>query len=542
MKYNLGCGFDYRRNWINVDCSPAVGADVVHDLLSFPWPFPDDSADEIVLSYVLEELFMAWPACLEVFREVYRIAKPDCLVAVRLQDTGFSGGQIRSAIPPKFLESLDLVRCEHAVSNDAPTTAHALTLQVDFAIQTVTQALDDPWSKKLDKGEISYADAQEAARSFINVVKSADVLMRAKKPFAPGRSLREKQVLVVRRLGGLGDVLMALSAFRAVKAVANIPIVFETKAEYADFVRLCPHVDAIISSPADVPEWLKTLPPEDIRFVDWSAIRFGLSQRHEVDAFLQVLGIFPPDHAKGLDIVLPANSERFAAIDDRLDALPPNRGRIVIHPGVTDPNRTWPVDFWRAVARHALDRGCAVISIGRNAGTEGKGVRPIDEPGLLQFSDTLDLAGSLHLLRRCDMLISGDAGPVQIAGASDIRIVGLYSSVHGGARLPFRHGSTTTNAVAVEPECSIHPCYSRMMDGDTFVKFCQTSEIDPRDLSAVFAQWCLNPDRYSCIREPRTLQIVKSEIDQLAESKSSPMATSLNELIWSADEKDLVVV
>lgn len=521
MKYNLGCGFDYKRNWINVDRSASVGPDLVHDLLCVPWPIADDSADEIVLSHVLEELFLSWPACLGVFRELYRIAKPNCRIHVRVSDSGSSNRAVHNAVSTRFFEMLDLARCEAAIGEDARDTCHAHNLKVDFALGSLNQILDDSWSKRLDSGEISMTDAQEASRSFRNVIQAVDIQMTAQKPFRPGRLLRDKQALIVRRLGGLGDVLMALSAFRAVKSVSNVPIYFETKAEYADFARLCPHVDAVFSTVAEMPARLQGLPPDSIKVVDWSGVRYGLSHRHEVDAFLQSLGLFLGDEAKGLDIALPP-SPRFAAIDARLDALG-SAPRIVVHPGVTDPNRTWPAAFWQDVARHAADRGCAVITIGRNAGTEGKGVVALDEPGLVHFSNSLDLEETLHLLRSCDMLISGDAGPVQIAGASDIRIVGLYSSVHGAARLPFRKGSRDTNAVAIEPSCDIHPCYSRMMDGLSFNKFCLKEKIDPRDVTKIFAEWCLNPDRYACIREPQTLIRVREEIDALCLLRPDPV-------------------
>lgn len=512
MKYNLGCGFDYKRNWINVDKSVGVGADLVHDLLCTPWPIADESADEIVASHLFEDIFLSWPACLDVFRELYRIAKPNCRIQVLISDPGSSDRAVRSAITAKFFEALDLARCEAAIGDDTSNTCHALDLKVDFAVQSIKQILDEAWSKRLEGGEVTLKDAEEAARSFTNVIKTVDIRMMAQKPFMPGRSLREKQALVVRRLGGLGDVLMALSAFRAIKSVSSIRIYLETKPEYADFARLCPHVDAVISSVSEIPACLISTAADNIKTVDWSGVRFGLSQRHEVDAFLQSLGLFLPDNTKGLDIVLPP-SMRFTAVDACLDALG-NMPRIVLHPGVTDPNRTWPIEFWQAVARHALDHGCSVITIGRNAGSEGKGVAALDDPRVLHLSDSLNLEETLFLLRRCDMLISGDAGPVQIAGASDIRIVGLYSSVHGGARLPFREGSRFHNAVAIEPGCPIHPCYSRMMDRSAFSKFCQRERLDPQDLNKIFATWCLNDEKYVCIREPETLQRVKGEIER----------------------------
>lgn len=77
MKLNLGCGRDIRPDYTNVDGSYALLDKslpnvVVHDLNETPWPFPDNSADEILMWHVLEHL----PDTFAVMSEVKRILKP----------------------------------------------------------------------------------------------------------------------------------------------------------------------------------------------------------------------------------------------------------------------------------------------------------------------------------------------------------------------------------------------------------------------------------------------------------------------------------
>lgn len=55
MKLNLGCGNDYREGYVNVDKVAGV-ADVLHDLDRFPYPWDDDSIDEVLMHHVLEHL------------------------------------------------------------------------------------------------------------------------------------------------------------------------------------------------------------------------------------------------------------------------------------------------------------------------------------------------------------------------------------------------------------------------------------------------------------------------------------------------------
>jgi len=56
LKLNLGAGFRSMEGWVNVDRVKLVGVDVVHDLDVGPWPWADESADEIEAKDVFEHL------------------------------------------------------------------------------------------------------------------------------------------------------------------------------------------------------------------------------------------------------------------------------------------------------------------------------------------------------------------------------------------------------------------------------------------------------------------------------------------------------
>lgn len=71
-KLNIGCGHDVMDGWVNCDVSPLPGVDVCHDLGQFPWPFLDNSFDEIHAANVLEHL----PDLIQTLEEVHRIAAP----------------------------------------------------------------------------------------------------------------------------------------------------------------------------------------------------------------------------------------------------------------------------------------------------------------------------------------------------------------------------------------------------------------------------------------------------------------------------------
>jgi hypothetical protein len=55
VKLDLGCGKNKQNGFIGVDSVPFEGVDVVHDLTT-PWPWGDDSVDEVYCSHTLEHL------------------------------------------------------------------------------------------------------------------------------------------------------------------------------------------------------------------------------------------------------------------------------------------------------------------------------------------------------------------------------------------------------------------------------------------------------------------------------------------------------
>lgn len=72
VKVDLACGDQRHPGFIGVDISPKVKPDVVHDLSLRPWPFEDDSVDEVYCSHFIEHV----DDLCEFMNELWRIMKP----------------------------------------------------------------------------------------------------------------------------------------------------------------------------------------------------------------------------------------------------------------------------------------------------------------------------------------------------------------------------------------------------------------------------------------------------------------------------------
>jgi ubiquinone/menaquinone biosynthesis C-methylase UbiE len=78
MILNLGCGHTYIEGAVNLDISPNSRADVLHDLSSMPWPFPDNHFAEVRANDIIEHL----DDTVAVMEELHRICMPDAKVIV----------------------------------------------------------------------------------------------------------------------------------------------------------------------------------------------------------------------------------------------------------------------------------------------------------------------------------------------------------------------------------------------------------------------------------------------------------------------------
>lgn len=76
LKLNLGCGNNHKPvadGWVNVD--KFAPADTLFDLETTPWPWADDSVDEVNMTHVLEHLGQDPKTFLMMVREVYRVLR-----------------------------------------------------------------------------------------------------------------------------------------------------------------------------------------------------------------------------------------------------------------------------------------------------------------------------------------------------------------------------------------------------------------------------------------------------------------------------------
>jgi hypothetical protein len=186
MRLNLGCGNVKLPGYINVDKLAQFEPDQVVDLEQLPWPWPDNSADEVRLSHVLEQIGAAPALYLGIMKELYRVCRDGTnvtVVATHPRHDSFLDNP--NNVRPVTVDGLLLFSHSFHRQNRAegyPDRPLGPELGIDFNILTLNIALDEPWLGKMQRGEISQADLQHAVRSYNNVASSITVVMAAIKP------------------------------------------------------------------------------------------------------------------------------------------------------------------------------------------------------------------------------------------------------------------------------------------------------------------------------------------------------------------------
>ena len=110
-RLNLGCGEDYREGYLNVDFHDHIKVDKVLNLNQVPYPFKDNTFDEVIAYHVIEHLNDPFT----IMKELHRITKPMAKVHIKVPhfSRGFTHAEHKAGFDitfpyyfnPKFTKS-----------------------------------------------------------------------------------------------------------------------------------------------------------------------------------------------------------------------------------------------------------------------------------------------------------------------------------------------------------------------------------------------------------------------------------------------------
>ena len=316
------------------------------------------------------------------------------------------------------------------------------------------------------------------------------------KPPPPVRRIDQTERLLIVKTSSLGDVIHALPAVQAIKdARPGLRLGWVVRRRCANVLEGCPFIDdlyVIANKPSfgELVRLRRTLRKVNYQTaldmqglflsglltrlsgapvrVGWDRNREGsalflthpvvpgraseVGVRHEVDllyGFPRALGVevvpgeFPPQGWLAAGYEAPAEA--------LLDNLP--RPRVALNVGAARAYKRWPTEHWAAFATSLAQCGYGVVFVGDKHDAETVGeIKALLPP----HTPVRDIAGATTLrclaavLTECDLVVSGDTGPMHLAVAVGTPVIALF-----GATDPRRHGPYGCRNVVLHDASSV---------------------------------------------------------------------------------------
>ena len=183
MRLNLGCGPTKLPGWVNVDSSPASNPDELVDLEQIPWPWADNSAEEVLMSHVLEHLGRTTALFLDIIKELYRVCAPgakDTIIVPHPRHDFFLNDPTHvRAVTAESLAHFSQKVNRKWMSSGAANTPLGVYLGIDFDVVEFKHTLEEPWFSRFQRKQISAAELEQVTRQLNNVIAQTTIELKA---------------------------------------------------------------------------------------------------------------------------------------------------------------------------------------------------------------------------------------------------------------------------------------------------------------------------------------------------------------------------
>lgn len=183
-KLNIGCGFNKKPGYINIDkmaeCKPDQQVD-----LEKPWPFEDSTIHEVLANHVLEHVGETTASFLFVIKELYRVCANEALVKIQVPHHNHwtfhsDPTHVRKILPETF-KLFDKKENQFCIDNNYANTPLGIYCNVDFELIEATASYDEPWLSRIQNDLVTNYDLQFASKHYTNVISQWNIVLRVRK-------------------------------------------------------------------------------------------------------------------------------------------------------------------------------------------------------------------------------------------------------------------------------------------------------------------------------------------------------------------------
>jgi len=181
MNLNLGCGFNKKTGYVNVDMFEECQPDLLYDLELLPWPWPDSSVDRVLFNHSLEHLGQNHRVFLGMMKELYRVCRNGAQVEIHVphprHDDFINDPTHVRIITPDLLSLFSRRKNDEWKRLGVANSRFAHYLHVDFEVVHIFKVLAEPFMSRFQQGQISVEQLDELAKAQNNVVREFEIAM-----------------------------------------------------------------------------------------------------------------------------------------------------------------------------------------------------------------------------------------------------------------------------------------------------------------------------------------------------------------------------
>jgi|GEM_PF-1182868 len=443
IKVEIGSGYMPQPGYKHLDVREGLPQlDYVCDFSKDPLPFADGEIAEVMSNHVIEHV--SWRKLPFVLGEWFRVLKPGGRVFFRTpdlefiartylqgkttpehpNDEGFITKHLASVVTPAWWANIKLF-----AGQDYPSNFHFLCFDFDMAKQLL---------ERFGFESVRRVDVHP-------VFSPGELQIEAFKPGAVAATSPVRTRVLIRRKGALGDVLLTTPIARRIREELGRDAVINVATDCGVVYQNNPCVDGVFPGShtgdydrvIDLDLAYESDPKQHI-IEAYSKVAFGDSDYDKTTSFspteLEVQGVERRLAESGIDTTRA----------------------VVIHMAQTWKNRTWPAEYWRQTIEKLIAAGVTVIQVG-----SANDIGFAERPNLHNWLGKITLHQIAALVARVGVFAGNDSGLIHIAGTTDARIVGIFTSALAAYRVPFREGRYGHNVTAIEPSIDCRGCLHR---------------------------------------------------------------------------------
>ncbi len=410
-----------------------------------------------------------------------------------------------------------LKKSQLVITNDSATLHLASYLNIPIAaiFGPTNEIKYGPWSEKYSviKKDIFCRPCEKAQCKFgalkcMQFIKTEDVLRQVRKLLLTSYELRVtsyeyKRILIV-RTDRIGDVLLSTPVIKALRDNYPYAYIAMMVSPYGkNIVEDNPYLDEVIVYDKDGKHksWGRSLkfalnlkkkrfdlavilhPTNRVHLVAFFAgirrrVGYGrklgflltdrikhikqLGEKHESEYALDLvryLGIEPKEKT----LFLPINPESEAWVEElfKHEEIKKTDRLLAIHPGASCPSKIWPNERFADVADRLIARygfKALVIAGPKDLALAESVIRHMHKPAV-NLSGKTSVSQLASILKRCNLFISNDSGPVHIACAVGTPVISIFGRKQKGLS-PARWGPTGKKDRVLHKESGCIECFA----------------------------------------------------------------------------------